>query len=105
MFLLNTIFNTVTLCNWQRIQERAHSLLPYHDSFEVEAQSKTIPLKCTIKRNEKGDEIMAASTRMKNVKSRFVFFIEKKQRCIDFPRKNIRAVSYTHLTLPTKRIV
>ena len=91
MFLLNVISEAVRTCSWQRIQEQAHSLLPYHVSFESDVERRPLSLRCTIKRNQVGDEIMAASTRMNNIKSRFVFFLEKKQRCVDFPRKNIRA--------------
>lgn len=91
MFLLNTIFSTVMPSNWERMREKAHSLLPYHAYFEPDLEKKSLPLKCTIKRNQAGDEIMGASTKMKNIKSRFICFVERKQQFIDFPRKNIRA--------------
>ena len=91
MFVLNTISNVLRIYNWQKMQEQAHSLLPYHDSFKGGVQKQEIPLKCTFKINNNGDEMMAASSQIKNIKSRFIFFIEKKQKFIDFPAKNIRA--------------
>ncbi len=87
MFLLN-IISAVQTHGWQRVREQAHSLLPYHGSFELDRVS---PLKCTIKRNQEGDEIMGVSVLAKNIKSRLICFLERKQQFIDFPRKNIRA--------------
>lgn len=87
MFLLN-IISAVQTYSWQRVREQAHSLLPYHGSFEPD---RTFPLKCTIKKNREGDEIMGVSLQMKQIKSRLICFLERKQQFIDFPRRNIRA--------------
>ncbi len=87
MFLLNII----SAVSWQRVREQAHSLLPYHASLESDTEKKSLPLKCTIKRNQEGNEIMGASIRMKSIKSRLICFLEEKQQFIDFPKRNIRA--------------
>ena len=91
MFLLIAISETAGNYNWQKVREIAHSLLPHHESFEVNLQNKTPLLKCTIKKNDCGKEMLAASVRINSVKSRFISYVEEKRQFIDFPRRNIRA--------------
>lgn len=71
--------------------ELIYSLLPYHEILSINDHGKTVPLKYTIKQNAKGIEMIAASTTLYGIKSRFIYDGSRKIGLVDFPRKNIRA--------------
>ena len=91
MFLLVIVSPIAKSYNWKAMEELVHSQLPYHESTMINIQNKQVPLNYTIKRNERGIEMIAASTISHGVKSRFIYDCTKKIGCIDFPRKNLRA--------------
>lgn len=91
MFTLILVSPVARNFNWTSIRDTVYERLPDHESIVIRIRDNDIPFNYTIKTNSKGIEMIAASTVLYGVKSRFIYDCKKQIAFIDFPQKNIRA--------------